>query len=218
MVKVPVYNVEGEEVDHIELSELVFGVPANQAVVHQAMVRQLANARQGTASVKTRGQVSGGGRKLFRQKGTGYARRGSRRAPLLRGGGVIFGPHPRNYRQAMPKRMRRLALRSLLSAKVAGGEMTVLNEFGLSQPKTKDMSRILKNLGIDASVLIVTAESDANVYRSARNIEKTKTLPAAMLNVVDLLTFRRLLITTPAVRVVEETWVPKERRRTLSAA
>lgn len=218
MVKVPVYNVEGEEVDQIELNELVFGVPANRAVVHQAMVRQLANARQGTASAKTRSQVSGGGRKLFRQKGTGNARRGSRRDPLLRGGGVIFGPHPRNYRQAMPKGMRRLALRCLLSAKVADGEVTVVNEFGLSQPRTKDMSRILKNLGIDASVLIVTSESDPNVYRSARNIEKTKTLPAATLNVVDLLTFRRLLITMPAVRVVEEMWVPKDRRRTLSVA
>ena len=216
-MKVPVYNVNGEEVEQIELNELVFGVAANEAVVHQAMVRQLANARQGTASAKTRSQVSGGGRKLFRQKGTGNARRGSRRAPLLRGGGVIFGPHPRDYRQAMPRKMRRLALRCVLSAKVADGEMTVLNGFEMSEPKTKEMGRLLGNLGIDTSVLIVTSEPDASVYKSARNLQKTKTLPANMLNVVDLLAFRRLLITAPAVRIVEEAWLPKEGDRTLEA-
>lgn len=214
MVQVPVHSIEGEVVDHVELNEAVFGVPVNQAVVHQAMVRQLANARQGTVGSKTRSQVSGGGRKLFRQKGTGFARRGSRRAPLLRGGGVAFGPHPRSFRQAMPKKMRRLALRCILSAKVAGEEMIVIDEFALEEPKTKEMARILANLGVDSSALIVTAEPDPNVYKSARNLGRTKTLPASMLNVVDLLSHRRLMITVAAVKVVEELWAPKQRGET----
>lgn len=211
MVQIPVHSIEGEVVDHIELNETVFGVPVDQAVVHQAMVRQLANARQGTVGSKTRSQVSGGGRKMFRQKGTGFARRGSRRAPLLRGGGVAFGPHPRSFRQAMPKKMRHLALRCILSAKVAGEEMIVIDEFALEEPKTKEMARIMANLGVDSSALIVTAEPDPNVYKSARNLERTKTLPASMLNVVDLLSHRRLMITVAAVKVVEEMWVPRQR-------
>ncbi len=210
MVQVPVHSIEGEVVDHIELNEAVFGVPVGQAVVHQAMVRQLANARQGTVGSKTRSQVSGGGRKMFRQKGTGSARRGSRRAPLLRGGGVAFGPHPRSFRQAMPKKMRRLALRCILSAKVADEEMIVIDEFALEEPKTKEMARILANLGVDSSALIVTAEPDLNVYKSARNLGRTKTLPASMLNVVDLLSHRRLMITVAAVKVVEEMLVPRQ--------
>jgi len=211
MVQIPVHSIEGEVVDHIELNEAVFGVPVDQAVVHQAMVRQLANARQGTVGSKTRSQVSGGGRKMFRQKGTGFARRGSRRAPLLRGGGVAFGPHPRSFRQAMPKKMRHLALRCILSAKVAGEEMIVIDEFALEEPKTKEMARIMANLGVDSSALIVTAEPDPNVYKSARNLGRTKTLPASMLNVVDLLSHRRLMITVAAVKVVEEMWVPRQR-------
>jgi large subunit ribosomal protein L4 len=214
MVQVPVHSIEGEVVDHIELNEVVFGIPLNQAVVHQAMVRQLADARLGTVSSKTRGQVSGGGRKLFRQKGTGFARRGSRRAPLLRGGGVAFGPHPRSYRQSMPKKMRRFALRCALSTKVAGEEITVVDKLALEEPKTKEMARILANLGVDSSVLIVTAESDSNVYKSARNLENTKALPANMLNVVDLLSHRRLMVTVAAVKVVEEMWGPKQRGET----
>ena len=211
MVQIPVHSIEGEVVDHIELNETVFGVPVDQAVVHQAMVRQLANARQGTVGSKTRSQVSGGGRKMFRQKGTGFARRGSRRAPLLRGGGVAFGPHPRSFRQAMPKKMRHLALRCILSAKVASEEMIVIDEFALEEPKTKEMVRILANLRVDCSALIVTAEPDPNVYKSARNLGRTKTLPASMLNVVDLLSHRRLMITVAAVKVVEEMWVPRQR-------
>jgi len=158
MVQIPVHNVAGEVVDQLELSDAVFGVPPNEAVVHQAMVRQLADARQGTASTKTRGLVSGGGRKMFRQKGTGSARLGSRRAPLLRGGGVVFGPHPRSYRQAMPRKMRRLALRCVLSAKVASEEIIVLDQLSLQEPKTKEMARILKDLGVESSALIVTID------------------------------------------------------------
>ena len=207
-VQVPVHNLSGEVVDHIELSEDVFGVPPNQAVVHQALVRQLANARQGTASTKTRAQVSGGGRKPFRHKGTGRARRGSSRSPLLRGGGVAFGPHPRSYRQAMPRKMRRLALRCILSSKVAEGEMVVVEGLIFEEPRTKEMARILAALGVSSSALIVTAEPDVNVYKSARNLEKIKTLPANLLNVVDLLSHKILMITVAGVRRVEEIWTP----------
>ena len=214
MVQVPIHNVAGEVVDQLELNDAVFGVPPNEAVVHQAMVRQLADARQGTASTKTRGLVSGGGRKLFRQKGTGYARRGSRRAPLLRGGGIVFGPHPRDYRQAMPKKMRRLALRCVLSAKVAGEEIIVLDQLSLEEPKTKEMARILEALAVDSSALIVTAQPDPNLYKSARNIQRVTTVPASMLSVVDVLSHRRLVITVAAVKVVEEMWTPERKGET----
>ena len=212
MLQVPVHNILGEVVDHIELSEEVFGVSPNQAVVHQALVRQLANARLGTASTKTRAQVSGGGRKPFRQKGTGRARRGSSRAPQYRGGGVAFGPHPRSYRQAMPKKMRRLALRCVLSAKVAEGEIIVVDELALSGPRTKEMARILAALGVASSALVVTAEPDPNVYKSARNLERIKALPANLLNVVDLSSHKVLMITVAAVRRVEELLMPQPRK------
>lgn len=204
MPQVPVHNSKGKVIGNIKLSDDVFGVPMNQAVVHQALVRQLANSRQGTASTKTRAQVSGGGRKPFRQKGTGRARRGSASSPLLRGGGVIFGPHPRNYRQDMPKQMRRLALRCVLSAKVAENEVVVVDKLSFKKPKTSDMDGILTALGVEPSVLVVTAEPDSNVYKSARNLEKTKTMPANMLNVGDLLAYRKLMLTKKAVRQVEE--------------
>jgi len=212
VVQVPVHNIQGEVVDHIALKDEVFGVPPNQAVVHQALVRQLANARQGTASTKTRAQVSGGGRKPFRQKGTGRARRGSASSPLLRGGGVAFGPHPRSYRQAMPRKMRSLALRCVLSAKVAQGEMVVVDEIALNEPKTKEMARILAALGVGSSVLIVTAGADPNAYKSARNLERTKTLPANLINVGDLLSHRILMLTVAAVRRVEEMGTPQPRK------
>lgn len=212
MVQVPVHNIQGEVVDNIELKDEVFGVPMNQAIVHQALVRHLANARQGTASTKTRAQVAGGGRKPFRQKGTGRARRGSETSPLLRGGGVTFGPHPRSYRQAMPEKMRRLAIRCALSAKVAEGEMVVVDELALTEPKTKDMARILMALGVGSSALVVTAEPDPNVYRSARNLERTKALPADMLNIGDLLSHRILMLTVAAVRRVEERGTPQPRK------
>ena len=210
-MKVPVYDLSGEVTEHIELRDDVFGVPPHRAVVHQAMVRQLANARQGTASTKTRAQVSGGGRKPFRQKGTGRARRGSSRSPLYRGGGLAFGPHPRSFRQAMPTNMRRLALRSVLSSKVAEGEMIVVRELTFDEPRTKEMVRILSALGVSPPALIVTAEHDANLYKSARNLERVKTLPADLLNVVDLLSHKVLMITVAAARRVEEIWAPKER-------
>ena len=209
-LKVPVYSSEGKEIEKIELDEAVFGVPFNEAVVHQALVRQRANARVGTASTKTRSEVSGSTRKLFRQKHTGFARAGSRRSPLRRGGGVAFGPRPRNYRQAMPKKMRRLALRCVLSAKVADGEFTVIDSFGLEKSGTRQMVQVLKSLGIESSVLIVTGEPDINVVKSARNLEKVKTLPAGMMNVVDLLSYKMILITVDGVRQAEGIWGKKQ--------
>ncbi len=205
-MKVPVYNQAGEAVDNIELSDRVFGVPLNQAVVHQVMVAQQANARQGTASTKTRGEVAGSTRKLFAQKHTGHARAGSIKSPLRRGGGIIFGPKPRSYRQAVPKKMRRLALRCVLSAKARDKELVVLERLELEQPKTKEMARILAALGLDSSALIVTAEPEGNVVKSARNLPGIKTMPTSLLNVVDILSYKMLFMTVAAVRKAEELW------------
>lgn len=217
MAQIPVHNTKGEAIGNVKLRDDVFAVPMNQAVVHQALVRQLANARQGTASTKTRAQVSGGGRKPFRQKGTGRARRGTESSPLLRGGGVIFGPHPRDHRQEMPKKMRRLALRCVLSAKAAENEMIVVDKIKFKEPKTSEMAQILDALGVDTSVLIVTAEPDTNIYKSARNLKKTKTLPASMLNVGDLLSHRKLMLAKKAVRAVEELAAAEPKRSVKSA-
>jgi len=205
-VQVPVYSLAREVVKHIEISDEVFAVPFNQAVVHQAMVRQRANARQGTASTKTRGEVSGSSRKLFRQKHTGLARAGSRKSPLRRGGGVIFGPKPRSYRQAMPKKMRQLALRCVLSAKAGDGELMVLEQLELPEPKTKEMVQILAALGVDSSALVVTDGPEVNVVKSARNLAGIKTIPANLLNVVDILSYKMLLMTEAAVRKAEQLW------------
>ena len=208
-MQVPVYSLTGEVVDHIEISDQVFAVPFNEGVVHQAMVRQQANARQGTASTKTRSEVAGTTGKLFRQKGTGSARAGSRRSPLRRGGGIVFGPHPRDYTQAMPKKMRQLALRCTLSAKATDQELMILEELKLEEPKTKQMVQILTALGVDSSVLVVTHEPEKNVIKSARNLKRIKTTPANLLNVLDLLSYKLLLITVNAVRRVEELWGEK---------
>jgi len=205
-VQVPVYNFAGEIVEQIEISDQVFGVPFNEAVVHQVMVGQRANARQGTASTKTRGEVSGSSRKLFRQKGTGSARAGSVKSPLRRGGGIIFGPKPRSYRQAIPKKMRRLALRCVLSAKVRDKELIILEQLKLEQPKTKEMVLILSALGMDSSALIVTSEPEESVVKSARNLPGIKTMPASLLNVVDIFSYKMLLMTVAAVRKAEELW------------
>ena len=212
-VQVPVYNLAGEVATHIEISDEVFGVPFNEAVVHQAMVRQRANARQGTADTKTRGEVSGSGVKLYPQKHTGRARAGSRRSPLRRGGGITFGPHPRSYQQAMPKKMRQLALRCVLSVKARDEELKVLEKLELETPKTKEMVRILTALGVDSSVLIVTDEPEDNVVKSSRNLAGIKTLPASLLNVVDILSYKVLLMTVAAVRKAEQLWGKKLSQR-----
>ena len=217
-MKIPVYNLAGEMVEDIEISDEVFAVPFNQAVVHQALVRQRANARQGTANTKTRSEVSGSSKKLFRQKGTGLARAGSRKSPLRRGGGIAFGPKPRSYRQAMPKKMRQLALKCVLSAKAGDGELVVLEQLKLPEPRTKEMVRILAALGVDSSALIITDEPEDNVIKSARNLTRIKTLPASVLNVVDILSYKMLLMTVAAVRKAEQLWGEKLSQRGNSAS
>jgi large subunit ribosomal protein L4 len=205
-VQVPVYNLNGEVVEQIELSQAIFDLPFSEAVVHQAMVRQLANGRQGTASTKTRSEVSGSTKKLYPQKHTGRARRGDIKSPLLRGGGIVFGPKPRSYRQSMPKKMRRLALKSLLSAKVREGNIKLIQELDFTEPKTKDMMNVLSSLGIDSSTLILTAKSTPNVVKSAANLPEVKVLPSALINVLDLLSYKMLVATVPAIRNIEQIW------------
>ena len=205
-MQIPVYSLTGEVVEHIEISDQVFAVPFNEGVVHQAMVRQRANARQGTASTKTRSEVSGSSRKLFRQKGTGNARAGNRKSPLRRGGGITFGPQPRSYRQAMPRKMRQLALRCALSAKARDKELMVLEKLELEAPKTKQMVQILDALGVNSSALVITPEPENNVIKSARNLKGIKTMPANLLNVLDLLSYKMLLMTVTAVRKAEQLW------------
>ncbi len=205
-VQVPVYSLNGEVVDQIELSQAIFALPFNEAVVHQAMTRQLANRRQGTASTKTRGEVSGSTRKLYSQKHTGRARRGDIKSPLLRGGGVVFGPKPRTYRQSMPKKMRRLALKCLLSAKVREGNIKLVQELDFKGPKTKDMINVLSSLGIGSPTLILTAQSTPNVVKSAANLPEVKVLPSALINVLDLLSHEMLVATVPAIRNIEQIW------------
>jgi len=204
-MQIDVYSMAGEVVDRIEVSDDVFGAEPNMALLHQAALRQLANRRLGTASTKTRGMVTGGGAKPYRQKGTGRARQGSRRAPHYKGGGVVFGPHPRDYHLDMPKKMRRQAIRSALSAKVAEQQLVLLDRLEFPAPHTKDMVAVLEALPVNRKVLVVLpgVDGDGNVVKSARNIPGVKTLPAASVNVVDVLAHDYLLAPVPAVRQIE---------------
>jgi len=205
-MEAPVYGLTGEVVDRIEISDDVFGVPFNESVVHQALVRQRANARQGTASTRTRSEVAGSSRKLFRQKGTGYARAGSIRSPLRRGGGIAFGPSPRDYRQAMPRKMRRLALRCALSAKARDGELTIVEALPLEEPRTREMAGILEALKVDSTALVVTSDVREGVVKSARNLPGVQTRPANLLNVLDVLSSKALVMELAAVRKAEQLW------------
>jgi large subunit ribosomal protein L4 len=198
--------MSGEVIKQIDVSDDVFTVPFNEAVVHQAVVKQLANARQGTACTKTRGEVAGSSKKLYRQKHTGSARAGNIKSPLRRGGGIIFGPKPRSYQQAMPKKMRRLAIRSVLSAKLKENELIVLEALDFTEPKTKEMAKVLSALNINKSALVATSEMNQNVIKSARNIPDVKMVPANLLNVVDMTSHKVLLLTEAAVRQVEQLW------------
>lgn len=208
-MQLQVYNVNGDITGHIEIRDDVFGLPLNEAVVHQALVRHLANRRQGTADTKTRGEVTGSTRKLYPQKHTGRARRGDIRSPLLRKGGVVFGPHPRSYRQSMPKKMRRLALRCVLSDKASSGALRIVDKLELNEPRTKAILDMLIALRIDSSVIIATAEAEPNIILSARNLPGVKTMPAPLLNVADLLCYKTLVMTVDAVRVAEKIWGEK---------
>ena len=203
-MQVSVHNMAGKTVSEVELRDDIFGLEPHEAVMHQALVRQLANARQGTASTKTRGQVSGGGRKPWRQKGTGRARQGSTRAPHWKGGGVVFGPHPRSYRQRMPRKMRRLALKSALSVKAAEGSIVLVDDLVVAAPRTKDMLGVLDNLNVESSALILLPERDWNDEKSVSNIPDVKTLRATCLNVIDILNYETLILPVKALESIEQ--------------
>ena len=204
MPKVALYNIKGEQVGEIDLKDDVFGVAINESVMHDAVVNQLANKRLGTQAAKTRAEVSGGGRKPFRQKGTGRARAGSSRSPLWRKGGVIFAPQPRSYSYSIPKKARRLALKSALTSKVQNGNIIVLDQLTMAEPKTKEFAGVLDNLKVSKKALVVTADVDTAVVRSARNIPGVTPTHASSLNVYDVLAHEKLIITKDAVSKVEE--------------
>lgn len=205
-MKLQVLDAAGQSVDEIDADDAVFGIEPNEPVVHQTLLAQLAARRSGSANTKSRGEVRGSTRKLRRQKGLGMARVGSANSPIRRGGGVAFGPKQRSYVQKLPKRMRRLAIRSVLSARAADGRLKVINDLGLEQPSTSGMKAVLDAAESGRSVLIVTGESDTNVLRSARNIPGADVLPADTLNVADMLGHGSLLLTVDAVRRIEALW------------
>jgi large subunit ribosomal protein L4 len=202
-MQVPVYNVQGEQVREAELRDDIFAVPINEGLMHQALVRQLANARLGTHKTKTRGEVKGGGRKPWRQKGTGRARQGSIRAPHWRGGGTVFGPQPRSYEQKMPRKMRRQALRSLLSVKAGESQIVVLDALEFAEPRTKEITSLLQNLGIESSALILLPGRNETILRSVRNLPEVRTLVAQYLNVRDLLQYDYVLLPLDSLAVIE---------------
>ncbi len=204
MPTVDTYNITGNKTGEIQLNDAVFGVEINNAVMHQALVRQLANERLGTHATKTRGLVRGGGRKPWRQKGTGRARVGSTRSPLWVGGGTVFGPQPRSYYKAMPRKARRLAVKSALSEKVIANGIIVLDEITLGQAKTKEVLAVLNNFNIGNTKALFITEGDAVVERCARNIQGVKAIAVESINMFDLLHHDKLLITKGAVAKIEE--------------
>ena len=204
MPKVAVYNSANQQVGDIELNDSVFGVEMNAGLVHQAVVMQLASRRLGTHATKTRGLVMGGGRKPWRQKGTGRARSGSTRSPLWVGGGTVFGPQPRSYAFRMPKKQRRLAIKCALSDKVASGDFIVLDDLQFDVPKTKSVVKMLGDFGVDAKSLIITLDENENVELSSRNIPGVKAINTMGLNVYDILNHTKLFITKAAIEKIEE--------------
>ena len=205
MASVSVYNMEGAQVGTIELSDSIFAVPVNEHLVHQAVVAQLAAKRQGTQKAKTRGEVSGGGRKPWRQKGTGHARQGSIRAPQWKGGGVVFAPTPRDYTVKMNKKEKRAALKSVLTSKVNDEKFIVLDELTLAEIKTKAVKAVLDNLKLEKA-LIVTKEKDDIVVKSANNLPKVKTAEIGTINVYDMLKYDTVVITKEAALAIEEVY------------
>lgn len=206
MPNVALYNVSGQQVGEVQLSDNVFGAEVNREVLHQVVVNLLANKRQGTQSAKTRAEVRGGGKKPWKQKKTGRARHGSTRSPIWVGGGITFAPKPRSYRYTLPKKIKRLAMKSALSSKVVDNNIIVLDELNLTQPKTKDMANILGNLNVDKKALIVMADLNEAVIKSARNIPGVETALVNTLNVYDILKYDKFIITKDAVAKVEEVY------------
>ena len=205
MLKVDVLNMEGKKVGDVELNENVFGVEVNDVVVHSVLVNFLANQRQGTQSTKTRAEVRGGGRKPWKQKGTGRARQGSIRAPQWTKGGIALGPKPRSYRYKVPKKMRQLAIKSVLTSKVKEGNLIVVDKLELNDIKTKEMVKVLNNLKVNKA-LVMLNEKNLNVQASARNIENVKTTLVETINVYDLLKYNTLVLTQDAVKKIEEVY------------
>ncbi|MFR5190811.1 MAG: 50S ribosomal protein L4 [Clostridia bacterium] len=206
MPKIDVYSVEGKKVKEIELKEEIFGIEPNEAVVHSVLVNFLANQRQGTQSTKTRAEVRGGGRKPWRQKGTGRARQGSIRAPQWVKGGIALGPKPRSYSYTVNKKEKRLAIKSMLSSKVLENQLVVVDKLDLKEMKTKEMVRILNNIKVEGKTLMLLPEKNENVQKSARNIEGVKTTLVNTINVYDLLKYKNLVMTLDTVKKLEEVY------------
>ena len=206
MPKVALYNMAGEQIGDIELSEVVFGQEVNTSVIHQVVVNHLANQRQGTQSTKTRAEVRGGGRKPWKQKGTGRARQGSIRSPQWTGGGIAFGPKPRSFNYTINKKVKRLAMKCALSSKVLENELIVVDTIDLPEIKTKEMVAMLKNLGINTKALLVLAEKNDIVYKSARNIEGLNTIPLNNINVYDIIKYDKFITTLDAIKKLEEVY------------
>ena len=206
MPKANLYDMAGKQIGEIELSEAIFGIEPNQAVVHEAVKNHLGNCRQGTQSALTRAEVSGGGRKPWRQKGTGHARQGSTRAPQWTHGGIVFAPKPRSYRYNLNKKVRRLALKSVLSAKAAGGQLVVIDAIKQDAIKTADFRKFLDAVKVDGKAVVVTPAVDEIVIKSARNIPGVLTAPAAQLNVYDILNAKFLVVDQAALSKIEEVY------------
>lgn len=204
MTSVDVKNVRGEVVGSFDLDDRVFGIEPNRSVVHQAVVAQLANQRKGTHDTKTRGEVRGGTHKMWRQKGTGRARQGDRRAPHWTGGGVVFGPHPRSYHKDFPRKMRRLAMRSALSARVAESALTVVDELSLPAAKTREVAGVLSALGLQRGALIVLPEADESVTRASRNLPDVRAVTPGSLNLLDVLKYKHVVLTKSAAEALTE--------------
>ena len=211
-LQAPLFDSTGERQGHVQLPKLIFAEEPNAPVMHQAYVRQMANARQGTASTKNRGAVSGGGAKPYRQKGTGRARHGSIREPSMKGGGVVFGPHPRSYRQRMPKQMRRLALRSALSQKAIEGRVRVIDGFGFDEPRTKLAADLMAAIGFDDTILVVLPAPNFVVSRSFENLGGAKIILARNMNIRDLFSHTYLLIVKDSLDLLEENFGRPESR------
>ncbi|MBP3802083.1 MAG: 50S ribosomal protein L4 [Clostridia bacterium] len=206
MPKIDVYDIKGKKVSDVELADSVFGIEPNEAIVHSVLVNYLANQRQGTQSTKTRAEVSGGGRKPWRQKGTGRARQGSIRAPQWIKGGIALGPKPRSYKYSVNKKEKRLAIKSILSSKVLEKELTVVDKLELSEIKTQTMVKALKDLKVEGKTLIVLPEQNKNVLMSSRNIEGVKTILINNINVFDLLKYNKLVLPLDTVKKLEEVY------------
>ena len=206
MPKIDVYDINGKKVKEVELKEEIFGIEPNEAVVHSVLVNFLANQRQGTQSTKTRSEVAGGGRKPWRQKGTGRARQGSIRAPQWIKGGIALGPKPRSYKYTVNKQEKRLAIKSVLSSKVLENELVVVDELPLKEIKTKEIVKVLSNLKVDGKALVMLPEKNEKVQKSARNIEGVKTTLVGTINVYDLLKYNKLVVTLDTIKKLEEVY------------